>query len=101
MGAYAPMTSLSSDEFDDIMERIVDPPFESSCDATSTIAGPLRRDHVDLERPKILEYNARFGDPETQALVPLYGDGLFDLLLAVGEGRLDGSPPVASGAAVT
>ena len=40
--------------------------------------------------PKILEYNARFGDPETQVLVPLYGDGFFDLLLRVGEGRLDG-----------
>jgi phosphoribosylamine--glycine ligase len=43
--------------------------------------------------PKILEYNARFGDPETQALVPLYGDGLFDLLLSVGEGRLRTSSP--------
>ncbi len=102
MGAYAPMTSLSSDEFDDIMERIVAP----------TIRELLRRDidyrgvlyagiMLTSNGPKILEYNARFGDPETQALVPLYGDGLFDLLLAVGEGRLDGSPPVASGAAVT
>ena len=51
--------------------------------------------------PKILEYNARFGDPETQVLVPLYGDGLFDLLLRVGEGRLEGALPMASGAAVT
>jgi phosphoribosylamine--glycine ligase len=51
--------------------------------------------------PKILEYNARFGDPETQVLVPLYGDGLFELLSQVGEGRLAAAPPVATGAAVT
>jgi phosphoribosylamine--glycine ligase len=51
--------------------------------------------------PKILEYNARFGDPETEVLVPLYGDGLFDLLRQVAEGRLSGAAPVATGAAVT
>ena len=47
--------------------------------------------------PKLLEYNVRFGDPETQALVPLYGDGLFDLV----DGRpraTSGAPPAASGA---
>jgi phosphoribosylamine--glycine ligase len=102
MGAYAPMSSLTSDEFDDIMERIVAP----------TIRELLRRD-IDYRGvlyagimltstgPKILEYNARFGDPETQVLVPLYGDGLYDLLLQVGQGRLEGPSPVASGAAVT
>jgi phosphoribosylamine--glycine ligase len=51
--------------------------------------------------PKILEYNARFGDPETQVLVPLYGDGFFDLLLRVAQGRLEGPTPVPRGAAVT
>jgi phosphoribosylamine--glycine ligase len=51
--------------------------------------------------PKILEYNARFGDPETQVLVPLYGDALYDLLLSVAEGRLVGPPLSAEGAAVT
>jgi phosphoribosylamine--glycine ligase len=102
MGAYAPMSSLTSDELDDIMERIVAP----------TVRELLRRDidyrgvlyagiMLTSKGPKILEYNARFGDPETQVLVPLYGDGLYDLLLQVAEGRLEGSAPVASGAAVT
>ena len=102
MGAYAPMSSLTSEEFDDIMESIVAP----------TVRELLRRD-IDYRGvlyagiiltsagPKILEYNARFGDPETQVLVPLYGDRLYELLLQVGEGRLDGPPPVATGAAVT
>jgi phosphoribosylamine--glycine ligase len=56
---------------------------------------------LTADGPKILEYNARFGDPETQVVVPLYGDGLFDLLLSVGEGRLKTSSHAVSGAAVT
>jgi len=51
--------------------------------------------------PKLLEYNARFGDPETQVLVPLYGDEFFDLLLRVANGDLAGAAPEAKGAAVT
>jgi phosphoribosylamine--glycine ligase len=102
MGAYAPMTSLSPFEFDEIMERIIAP----------TVRELKRRD-IDYRGvlyagimltsggPKILEYNARFGDPETEVLVPLYGDSLFDLLLQIGEGRLEGPSPAATGAAVT
>jgi phosphoribosylamine--glycine ligase len=102
MGAYAPMTSLTPDELDDVMERIVAPTVRE-----------LRRRDIDYRGvlyagimltstgPKILEYNARFGDPETQVLVPLYGDDFFDLLLQVGEGRLEAAGPDASGAAVT
>jgi phosphoribosylamine--glycine ligase len=102
MGAYAPMDSLTPVEHSEIMERIVAP----------TVRELLRR-HIDYRGvlyagimltpsgPKILEYNVRFGDPETEVLVPLYGDGLFDLLTQVGEGRLGAATPVASGAAVT
>jgi phosphoribosylamine--glycine ligase len=102
MGAYAPMTSLSPTQVDDIMERIVAPTVRE-----------LRRRDIDYrgvlyagimmtsDGPKILEYNARFGDPETQVLVPLYGDGFFDLMLRVAQGRLGGATPQARGAAVT
>jgi phosphoribosylamine--glycine ligase len=102
MGAYAPMTALSAEVLDEIHERIVAPTVRE-----------LRRRGIDYrgvlyagimltsKGPKILEYNARFGDPETQVLVPLYGDALYDLLLQVSEGRLAGTPPKASGAAVT
>ena len=36
--------------------------------------------------PKLLEYNVRFGDPETEVLAPLYGAGLYDLLARTGCG---------------
>jgi phosphoribosylamine--glycine ligase len=51
--------------------------------------------------PKLLEYNVRFGDPETEVLAPLYGEGLYDLLLRTAEGRLAGVSATPRGAAVT
>ena len=102
MGAYAPMDSLSSTQIDDIMERIVAPTVDELQRRDIDYRGVLYAGIMLTSRgPMILEYNARFGDPETQALVPLYGDGLFDLLLSVGEGRLATSSPLVSGAAVT
>jgi phosphoribosylamine--glycine ligase len=102
MGAYAPMTSLSSVELDEIMEGIVAPTVRELKRRDIDYRGVLYAGIMLTSKgPKILEYNARFGDPETEAMVPLYGDTFFDLLLQVGEGRLGGLPPVASGAAVT
>ena len=102
MGAYAPMTALSANEVDEIMERIVAPTIRELARRRIDYRGVLYAGIMMTSAgPKILEYNARFGDPETQVLVPLYGDGLFDLLLRVGEGRLEGAMPIASGAAVT
>jgi phosphoribosylamine--glycine ligase len=49
----------------------------------------------------LLEYNVRFGDPEAEVLVPLYGDSLFDVLLQCAEGRLEDRTLKSSGAAVT
>ncbi len=43
------------------------------------------------EGPKVLEFNARFGDPEAQAVLPLWEDDLVELALKVAEGRLRGT----------
>ena len=102
MGAYAPMTSLSPAELDEIMESIVAPTVRELERRDIDYRGVLYAGvMLTSNGPKILEYNARFGDPETEAMVPLYGDSFFDLLLQVGEGRLAFPSPVASGAAVT
>jgi phosphoribosylamine--glycine ligase len=102
MGAYAPMPSLSPTQVDDIMERIIAPTVRELQRRDIDYRGVLYAGiMLTSDGPKILEYNARFGDPETQVLVPLYGDGFFDLMLHVAEGRLEGAAPAASGAAVT
>jgi phosphoribosylamine--glycine ligase len=102
MGAYAPMSSMSDAQRDDILRLAIRP----------TVA-ELKRRGIDFRGvlyagimltssgPKLLEYNVRFGDPETQVLIPLYGDALYDLLLRVAEGRLAGASASPSGAAVT
>lgn len=102
MGAFAPMAAMSPALVTEVMDKILAP----------TVA-ELRRRGIDFRGvlyagvmltprgPKLLEYNVRFGDPETEVLAPLYGDGLFDLLVRVGEGRLAGASPRPTGAAVT
>ncbi len=52
--------------------------------------------------PRVLEYNCRFGDPETQSLVPLLEGDLLDALASAAVGRLGGAPIATSeSAAVT
>jgi phosphoribosylamine--glycine ligase len=102
MGAFAPMAAMSPALVTEVMDQVVAP----------TVA-ELKRRGIDFRGvlyagvmltsggPKLLEYNVRFGDPEAEVLVPLYGDGLYDLLARVGEGRLAGASIVPTGAAVT
>lgn len=44
------------------------------------------------EGPKVIEYNCRFGDPETQVVLPLMESDLLTVMLAVSQGRLAGTP---------
>lgn len=44
---------------------------------------------LTAEGPKVIEYNSRFGDPETQTILPLLENDLFEVMRATSEGRLD------------
>ncbi len=44
---------------------------------------------ITKDGPKVIEYNCRFGDPETQVVLPLLDSDLFDIMLHVSEGTLD------------
>ncbi len=102
MGAFAPFPTLTTELFADVMERVVAPTLRELIRRDIDYRGVLYAGlMLTSQGPKLLEYNARFGDPETQVLVPLYGERLFDLLLRVANGDLDGAAPEVQGAAVT
>jgi phosphoribosylamine--glycine ligase len=95
MGAYAPMAQMSDDQILEIMRDIIVPTTDELIRRGIDFRGVLYAGvMLTATGPKLLEYNVRFGDPETEVLVPLLGEGLFDLLRRVGEGNLaDASVP--------
>jgi phosphoribosylamine--glycine ligase len=102
MGAYAPMTKMTNAQVDEIMRDIIAPTVQELKIRDIDFRGVLYAGvMLTAAGPKLLEYNVRFGDPETEVLAPLYGEELYDLLLRTAEGRLAGAVATPSGAAVT
>ena len=87
MGAYAP-TSLATPELvARSMSEIVRPALAALRDAGSTFTGLLYAGLMSTrDGPKVVEFNCRFGDPETQALMPLMDSSLLELIAAVAGG---------------
>ena len=90
MGAYAPAPSATSAIRYTIMREVLYPAIEGLSRVGSPFfgviyAGVMVKDGV----PYVLEFNARFGDPETQAVLPLLKTDLVDVLEAVVEHRLE------------
>ena len=101
MGAFAPL-DLSSDEVATIMSEVLEPTLRELKRRGVDYRGVLYAGVMRTSKgPKLLEYNVRFGDPETQVLAPLYGEGLYALLDGVATGTLDRVRVAARGAAVT
>lgn len=95
MGAYAPTSIASPEIIRRVMGEIVEPTLvamrEQGCAFRGLLyAGLMLTD----ERPRVVEFNCRFGDPETQALMPLMESSLLELVAAVaGGGSLARSRP--------
>jgi phosphoribosylamine--glycine ligase len=101
MGAYAPLDWLA--EADELVDRIHRPVVEELARRGTPFVGCLFAGLMLTDRgPQVLEFNARFGDPETQVLMPRLRGDLLEALAAAAAGDLDGvEPPRAEGAAVT
>jgi phosphoribosylamine--glycine ligase len=87
MGAYAP-TSLATPELvGQVLSEIIRPTLaamrEAGCPFTGLLYAGLM---ITDEGPRVVEFNCRFGDPETQALMPLMDSSLIELLAAVAGG---------------
>ena len=104
MGAYAPAPVVTDEVYNRAISEIVKPMYSFLSSQEIPYRGCL---YVGLMiatdgSPSVVEYNVRFGDPETQVTVPLISSDLCDLLLAVAEGNLSKTmPSFSNGHALT
>ena len=91
MGAYSPAPVMSKASYDEAMARIVEPTVRGMAQRGTPYAGVLYAGLMLTEDgPKLVEYNARFGDPETQVMMMRMESDIVPLLHAVATGTLEG-----------
>jgi phosphoribosylamine--glycine ligase len=104
MGAYAPLPWAPPGLVDEVMDSVVRPTLGELARRGAPFAGLL---YVGLaltsHGPRVVEFNARFGDPETQVVLAMLETPLAGLLYAAAAGSLGAEPPLRwrHGAAVT
>jgi len=88
MGAYAPVSIGTSAVIDEAMERVIAPTLAALRMRGTPFAGLLYAGLMLTDMgPRVVEFNARFGDPETEAILPLLASDLLEPLLAIGRGE--------------
>ena len=104
MGSYSPLAWLPEDTVEVVMSRVVGPTLAEMSARGAPFVGCL---YVGLaltaDGPKVIEFNCRFGDPDTQPVLALLTSPLGPLLKAAADGDLASVPPptFADGASVT
>ena len=104
MGAYCPVGIGTDALLDDVRERILLPTLQAMADDDAPFRGLLYAGlMLTADGPKVVEYNCRFGDPETQVVLPMMASPLLPLLVQIaGGGSLAGmSTAWRPGAALT
>ena len=92
MGSYAPPRFVTPEVYQDIAARVLEPTVRGLRDLGIDYRGVLYAGlMLTSEGPKVLEYNARFGDPETQAVLPLLESDLVEVMQQAATGSLDPS----------
>lgn len=90
MGTIAPNPYYTKDIADECMKKIFIPTIEAMNKEGRTFKGCLYFGLMITEKgPKVIEYNCRFGDPETQVVLPLLESDLLEIMLHVENGTLD------------
>lgn len=89
MGVYSPVPLVSESELatmQEIMQVSAEATLAECGDYNGVLYGGFM---LTPEGPKVLEFNARFGDPETQVIVPRYNGDIVEVLMAVAQGRTE------------
>jgi phosphoribosylamine--glycine ligase len=90
MGAYSPAPVVTQKMYDIIMNEIIKKLLNGLAREGKAYKGILYAGvMITKEGPKVLEFNVRFGDPETQAILPRLKTDLVDLCLASIEGKIN------------
>ncbi|GFS99300.1 trifunctional purine biosynthetic protein adenosine-3 [Nephila pilipes] len=92
MGAYCRCPLVSVADMELIKEKILQKAIDGMREENSPYVGVLYAGlMLTRDGPKVLEFNCRFGDPETQVILPLLKSDLYVLMLACVKGKLDES----------
>ncbi len=89
MGAFAPTPTLSDEQIreagEQVLQRAVGAMAAEGCPFRGILYAGLM---LTPQGVRVLEFNARFGDPETQVVLPLLETDLLDIIMAIGQRRL-------------
>ena len=89
MGSYSPPGFFNAELTRQVMKTILQPAVSAMAHEGMPYKGVLYAGlMIATDEPKVLEFNARFGDPETQAILPRLQTDLVDILLAIVDNRL-------------
>ncbi len=90
MGAYSPAPVVTPELMREIEERVLRPCVDGMAKEGAAYRGVLYAGlMITADGPKVIEFNCRFGDPETQVVLPRMKSDLLPLLLACCDGTLD------------
>jgi phosphoribosylamine--glycine ligase len=102
MGAYSPVPIAGPDVVDEVMATAVEPTLAALQGRGIDYRGVLYAGlMLTAAGPKVLEYNVRFGDPESQVVLPRLTSDLVELLSQAAAGAISSTPTFADAAAVT
>jgi phosphoribosylamine---glycine ligase len=95
MGAYSPVPAFTDAMVADVTATVLQPTLDELARRGTPFTGVLYAGLVLTDAgPRVLEFNARFGDPETQVVLPRLRSDLAEVLLACARGRLADQPPL-------